>query len=357
MMLQSFAIGMFLDAQQQLQVQRLLQELKAQAHKDFHPSTQMCKIATNIKSLAAAEQVGKENAKYLDALLYRREHLNANQASAGGITFDVNHRMARFREFYCDRNEANRGVVSWPGPLTPSMCDNRNNPRNRRTKDIDYARLVDQPYTINGNFTDVAGAPIDERDILALGQNLYGGIVTDFIPEQMLNEAIGMGLYLDMRSIHAIRSVARHSFTKIVGMKMEGDQNSFYLVKPFLENVIGELGVSNAPLPPPDNALTEIEGFMGENTSYYAQMEVLTRKIYQSPEFYTNLYDKPANVRRTGVSLQAIELMQDRDRFESSLRREMLISLILELKLRKYQEDMNATVYTGTSDFDADADF
>ncbi len=72
--------------------------------------------------------------------------------------------------------------------------------------------------------------------------------------------------------------------------------------------------------------------------SYYAQMEFLTRKIYENPQFYTNLYTSPANVERMGVALEAIKLMQNRDRFEAALRREMLISLLLELGVRDLEE-------------------
>ena len=67
-------------------------------------------------------------------------------------------------------------------------------------------------------------------------------------------------------------------------------------------------------------------------------MEMLTRKMYQNPQFYTNLYTSPENLKRTGVALQALQLMHDRDRFEGSLRREMLLSTILEMKLRESQE-------------------
>jgi hypothetical protein len=67
-------------------------------------------------------------------------------------------------------------------------------------------------------------------------------------------------------------------------------------------------------------------------------MDILTHKIFESPEFFTNLYTTPANVERIGVTLQALTLMQNRDRYEASLRREMLLSLILELGLRERQE-------------------
>ncbi len=89
----------------------------------------------------------------------------------------------------------------------------------------------------------------------------------------------------------------------------------------------------------------QIDEILGERPSYYAQMEVLTKKIYQHPNFYTNLYDKPANVSRIGTSVDAITLMNQRDRFESMLRREMLVSLLIEEELAKHVEDVNSTIY------------
>ena len=83
---------------------------------------------------------------------------------------------------------------------------------------------------------------------------------------------------------------------------------------------------------------------LGQNPSYYAQMDVLTKKIYQNPNFYTSLYDKPTNVRRIGVSMDAISLMQMRDQYESALRKEMLLSLMLEQELKKRAGQVRAAI-------------
>jgi len=327
MMEQMLITATFLDAEQQMQAQGVFQELAAEAHKDFHPSFQMCEFGTTVRSLGLADRVAQDTSHELDQMLEKREHLHANLAASGGIALDVTHRIKMFKDTYCDLQENSRAIEL--------MCENRGGTQARRTKDIDFARVVDNQYTLDLNYSD-SQETNEEKDIIALGQNLYAGTVIDFIPEQLMNEAGGQALFLETRSIHAIRSVARYSFTNLVGMKAEGDQDDIQKVRPHLYGIIKELGVPDA----------EIKQFLGENPSYFAQMEVLTRKIYHSPDFFTNLYDKPANVKRIGVALQAIELMQDRDRFESALRREMLISLILELKLRKYQEEMYSVLYS-----------
>ncbi|MCB1532128.1 MAG: hypothetical protein KDJ35_04575, partial [Alphaproteobacteria bacterium] len=73
------------------------------------------------------------------------------------------------------------------------------------------------------------------------------------------------------------------------------------------------------------------------------------KTIYQNPDFYANLYDKPANVARKGVALKAIELMLDRAIYESQLRREMATSVLLSTKLRGEVEAANEKLREGGS--------
>jgi hypothetical protein len=50
------------------------------------------------------------------------------------------------------------------------------------------------------------------------------------------------------------------------------------------------------------------------------------------------LYDKPVNVRRKMVAMQAIGLMLDRDIYDSYTRSEALMSVLLELRLIQKQD-------------------
>lgn len=88
----------------------------------------------------------------------------------------------------------------------------------------------------------------------------------------------------------------------------------------------------------------DIEDVMGDNPSYYAQMDFLTKKIYQNPNFYTALYDKPSNVDRINASLESFQLMHGRDRFETQLRQEMLFSILVEEALAKRVGEVNAKI-------------
>src|SRR5690606_33409400 len=91
----------------------------------------------------------------------------------------------------------------------------------------------------------------------------------------------------------------------------------------------------------------EIYELIGEHPSFYAQLEILTKKIYQNPDFYAGLYDKPANVARKSVALRAIELMLDRAIYESQLRREMASSVLLSATLQTQLKDGRQALPTG----------
>ena len=85
----------------------------------------------------------------------------------------------------------------------------------------------------------------------------------------------------------------------------------------------------------------EAREYLGEQPSYYAQLEVLAKKIYQNPDFFAGLYDSPANVARKGVAMKAIELMLDRAIYESQIRQEMLTSVLFSAKLRPAIREVN----------------
>ena len=205
----------------------------------------------------------------------------------------------------------------------------------RMNKDIDFVRTVDSPWTLNIDFTDNKLTD-HEEEVLALANNLYGHHVFVRPPSGALkNDPNGMKAmqkhYMDARSILAKRSVAENSFNAITSMKAQGSPGS----REFMEAVLAELGipaVGKVPGQPSDIDLLlgddPNNAAFNSSPSYYAQMEVLTKKSFQNPDFYTNLYDKPVNVDRKGVALQAIGLMQKFDLFKSYLRHEASLSRI-----------------------------
>ncbi|HTK83910.1 MAG TPA: hypothetical protein VL625_02390 [Patescibacteria group bacterium] len=317
--MQTMIVGTMFDAKNEQETQRLMQQLAAEAHRDYQPDMTMCTFGTNVRSLASTEALYRENTRYLDIALQKRDKLSANLAGADSIDEDLNDRFRMFTKIYCDVNDANAYLKPICGAGQPPA---------RINNDVDWTKTIEDKYTLNVDFsTNVGLGTPDQQDVMALVKNLVGYRPFGKIGDAYLGQEFSKDTYLDMRSVEAMRSVARNSLAHIIGMRTVGPPIAKSSEK-FMRKVLDQLQV---PLP-------EIDKFLGQRPSYYAQMDILTHKIFESPEFFTNLYTTPANVERIGVTLQALTLMQNRDRYESSLRREMLLSLILELGIRERQE-------------------
>lgn len=332
MVYQVFAIGTLLDAKQELEVQRLMQRKVAEAHRDYQPSVGICMIGTTVRSLAAAERRAETTAFVMSQRSQDRQIGNIHSAAAEGSERDRNSRMEQFRRRYCDTHDHNN--------LFQRVCGSANGARGPTlNKDIDYTRTVDAHKTLDIDFTDTT-LTNDEEDVLALASNLYAHEIPRRFDEKGFNNATHskdshkLEPLLDQRSLFAKRAVAEHSFNTIVGMKALGSPDSGSATigssvdtKQYLRVILEQLGMS----------VSEVDRFLGTQPSYFAQMEVLTKKAFQQPGFYADLYDKPANIDRKKVALQAISLMQDFDIWQSYLRTEALLSVLLELEVATYQ--------------------
>ena len=353
---QTAIFATFLDAKNQLETQRTLQKIKAQTNKDYQPSEGMCEIGSTTRSLAASERKSELTAHVLSQSFQDRILGNANSAAAGGNVSDKAARIKQFREKFCDPTNNNAGL--------DYLCehDQDGDPSNntyrsdlgatdnlRMNKDIDYVRTVEFPWTLNIDFTN-ATLTEHEEDVLALADNLYGYDVFQRMTGALADkggirsddfEAIHRQ-YLDARAVLAKLNVAKNSFDSIVSMKANGTAGA----RDYMKSILNELGIQDGATP--DN----FEPYFGKTVagspdtgpSYNAQMEVLTKKIYQNPDFYTNLYDKPANVERKKVAMQAIGLMQKFDMFKSYLRYEANLSVLLELAVVDLQEKLEQEI-------------
>lgn len=324
-MQQMFILGTFFDAQEQLETQQLLQELAAQAHKDYHPSQGMCEIGTLARSLASSQRFGEYNAFALSQAVQDRQMRNWTMSSAAGKDLDVVHRWEHFRDYFCNPYDNDQKL----GPRANVPICNGTDIENR-DMDVDYGSLVDYPLTIR---TSLSGNSLDEPDdeaLLALTNNLYGDDVFSYFPEAFFQNPQNEDEYMFLRSIVAKRSVAVNSFANIMGMKsfsMDNDTNR--ALGEYMGQVLHQLGVED-----PD----EQEGMIRVLPSYYAQMEFLTKKLYQRPEFYTNLYDKPVNIERKKAAMRALGLSQNMDLYKSKLRTEAALSVLTEAELYEAQE-------------------
>lgn len=347
---QVFAIGTLLDAKQELEVQRIFQKKVAEAQRDYQPSVGVCTVGTTVRSLAAAERRAETTTFVLSQRAIDRQIGNMNTAGAGGGESDKNSRIEQFRRRYCDERDHNGANMN--------VCRTGNGGRQATlNKDIDYNRTVDRHRTMNIDFTDDTLTD-DEEDVMALASNLYSHALFKRIPESDYNDTTlntrgeRQRELIEQRQIIAKRSVAENSYNTIVGLKSLGSPptdddtiGSSADTSRYLRIILQQLGMSD----------DEIHLFLGRpdaaepdnQPSYFAQMEVVTKKVFQQPTFYADLYDKPANVDRKKVALQAISLMQDFDTWQSYLRTEALLSVLLETEIEKYQGSVENPVSRG----------
>jgi hypothetical protein len=319
-MTETYAIGAFFDAKHQLETQALLQTKMADAYRDYKPDVGMCTIGTIARGLGQTSRSGELVAHTIVENQIDRLTNTRGASGASGDSGDKDARIRLLRSRFCDARDA-------AGLMGRSLC----NPATAvagRNRDVDFNMTVMEPLTIDVDFAD-NNRTGPEEDVMGLSANLYAHKVLSPFPDHLLNDARGRSYMLDQRAIAAKRSVASYSFGSIVGMKAAGSAASAGNAQ-YLRAVLEQLGAPQA----------DTETYIGARPSYYAQMEMLTKKIYQDPEFYTNLYDAPANVERKSAAIRAVRMVQDMDKFNSVLRSEQSLSVLLELYLEDMQKDI-----------------
>lgn len=319
---QSQMMGGFSDARQKLETERKFQEASARAHSRYRPGEQMCRFGTFARSVAASEEKARLNQEAINAALMDRYLNKEGSSSGGGYDADMRARVEKFRTTYCDQK----------GGGLEAMCDKKSGDRVNR--DVNFSGVIDAPLTLDIDFTDSETTP-DEEDMLALAKGLYWPSTLGNIPESEVEEK--GEAYLTNRHLIAVANVAHAPFASMVAAKSKSPASGAESGGAFIKAMMRELGSSDE----------EINQLLGDNPSSYAMMEVLTKSTYQNPNFYIHLQDTPANVIRIGTSIDAISLMQGRERFESSLRTEMLASQLLAQALKKPQEAANARIFSG----------
>ncbi|MDB2682773.1 hypothetical protein N9Z27_00800 [Alphaproteobacteria bacterium] len=338
-MQQMMMIGQFFDAKNQLETQRKFQELQVEAHKDYQPSDDFCWFGTNSRSLVSTEEKATYNKLALNAMQMTRNLGTGNASGGQSRDQDKAARWDQYKAKYCDPKDNNWTTPSRDGLF---LACGTNSPRipKRANADIDYHRMIEEPRTLNVDFTNgsltnpnnVTGNDAEilghEEDIIALSNNLYGhDVLTRKANQKLLQYQEYQHLYMALRSVAAKRNVAQNTYNSIVAMKASGseDLSGQGGAAPFMRAIYEELGI-------PEN---EMEKLIGKNPSHYAQLEMLSKKIVQNPDFFSNLYDKPANVKRKSVALKAVDLMLDRAVFESEMRQEMVLSVLLSSTLQR----------------------
>lgn len=329
-------IGQFFDAKHQLEMQRLFQTMTAKAHSQTHPSVGLCEIGTNTQALASSNRLSNFSHNVMATRMMDRQLSNGDSVSGGGEKQDRESRINLFITKFCNKTDH-------AGALT-KLCKDSNPDPEQVNMDIDYTNAIDTKLTLEVDpLKPIYENPSqDEENLFAISSNLFGNKVLPKISDARLmqngNPTNNVQYLLDIRALAAKRSVAQNSFAAITSLKTQSNGQG----APFLKAFLKETGITDP----------EIEKKLGEKPSYYAQMEMLTKTIYQNPSFYANLYDNPVNVERKGVALLALELMQDRDIYESLLRSEAVLATMIEVLLRdeqtRVQEEL-LNVSTSTS--------
>ena len=341
MMNMVFTVGTQLDAAQQLQTQRLLQQLTADAHRDYRPDPGICTYGTNIRSLAQAARNSTLTAHVASQHALQRQ-LGAGKVSGAegleGLDGDRNDRLKNFAENFCDYDDNDRLDKQTMSGLY-MICQKRPDDLLQLNLDVDYVRAVADPDTIALDMNDAdSNKP---NAVLSLEKNLFGSEIMPRISGSLAQGDAAVDRIVDVRSVAAKRSVAESSFDAILGMKSMGTKAGAGTGQGSADT-LKTIGIAIKDLGVPD---AEVAKLLGDRPSYYAQLKFLAKRLYQRPEFYVDLYTSPANVERKRVAMQAINSILEHEIYNSSLRREAILSQIVELqtteRARKLQDTMN----------------
>ena len=318
-MQQAMIIGTFFDAKHQLETQRLIQELAATAHKDYQPSKGMCEFGTNTRSLAASDRNSEFTAEAVGARGLQRNLLTGDVMSVGGPRDDRASRWQQFKTTYCSPADIANGLGL--------LCEGSK--KERYNRDVNFTALMDLFHQhlrlISPRPTSLMMRKICWPCFPTSTAMMWSSA---FLRARWLKKdepAGGAFVLMDNRALAAKRSVAQSAFNAWAGMRAQGEDK----VMPYMEAILKEMGIKE----------DEIKEMLGERPSYHMQMELLTKKLYQQPNFYANLYDKPANIDRKEVAMQAIGSMQKWDTYRSQLRSEAIASVLLETSLEQIQDE------------------
>lgn len=319
-------VGAYFDGRMQLEAQRSLQKQHALAQQSYTPSQALCRIGSQARTVKQAMEQSRAVAHAINRQLLTRETSSQIEDSVAADN-DFTTRLQQFRTTYCH-----------PADLTGNMrvlCEGPP-PAERRNLDINYTRLVNNRLTLPLDFEPGNASPgATEQDVMALAKNLYAHDLMPTLTDEDLLKRHVQDDVMAIRSIHAMRGIARNSFAEIVGMRAHNPQHS----DQFIHTILSAANV---------DAGRALE-ILGEQPSYFAIMEVLTQLAYLDPQFYVDLYETPENVTRMRTALRAIKMAQNRDRYESAIRKEVMISRILEARLRDKQEDITNNIRSDIS--------
>lgn len=288
------------------------------------PDQNTCSAGTAVEFLARTEEDARVTAAAGAAAVSSRQAMLSGTPQASGEGWEKETRFKRCIEKYCDLEDHGGNVVGAVDALKTRGGLNMLEGDERRTNaDIDYGRSFAAPLTL-----DVDGSAPDDgayEDMLTMASYLYGH-------DQFFNltrDRIDSSLF-DVRALQAKRNLVANSFLAQMELKAKSKEP----MSPEMLAAYQNLGFSG----------TALADMVGENPSYHAQMDVLTRRLYQDPQFYTNLVTTRENLDSQATAMDAFANMQMRDLYESLRRQELLFAVLLEAKIGKQAIDQDDRV-------------
>lgn len=306
-------IGVFIDGTAMNYSLNKMNAAKSRTLRDYNVSEEVCKFGTLSRSLAASDVKVAANQAALSAIMLTRSMGGIGGIAEAGTGDDIRKRADYVATKTCNPSDNDNSMSA--------ICLPANDPGLKPQNydaDMDYTLAVESKPSLNVDFT--SGTRTEEEDaIIALSYNLYGHkLLMKAIENEEAQREMALETNSKTRLVVARRNAAANSFAVIVGMKASGSGGSDAYMLGALQN----LGLSSA----------DATAFAGAgHFSYFAQMEMLSKKLYQTPSFYANLMNSPANVRRVTAAMEAVDLAQTRDLYNSTIRSEALMAILLDL--------------------------
>lgn len=198
----------------------------------------------------------------------------------------------------------------------------------RVNRDVNVGETLFSRNTLDIDFSDNETTQ-DERDLLALKENLLPSSSMDFAVDADLRGIQGQVAMNDRMAIAAKRALIDRTFQAIAAGKSKGSAEAPQQLRQALIN----LGYAED---------SEIVKEMSGKPSYEAHMAVLTRHFFSNPAIYADLVDNKANLQRIMIAQEAASLMQMVDMYHTVERGEGLLALWAWLEASKQQQELDA---------------
>lgn len=316
--------GNLLDAMTRLKFLDTQKQAASAVLVESKSSEGLCRMASLAQSIAANDQRRKVNQLVFSEIGLARANGKQGSISARDTVTDTNERLNVFKGEFCRGSDFNNGLTEFCG-LTLSRFSQGNKQFLQQNADINFAESFALRPNLNIDFIDNDKAQntltMDEQTMIAMSYNLYRN--DPVAPRFAEGDIDSIDYMRNFRSKLAMQSLVQNSFYAQVAERSAGSGKAV----PSMQALVRELGAKSLPA----------------NPSYYQQMQFLTKDLYKNSNFYGTLMEGKTNVARQSAFMDAVDLMQDRDIYLSSLRTELLLASLVELKIRPKLETIAET--------------